>query len=135
MVESSIRKSRYKLLVLLLKATPMVLAFCNALNTILWLFDIDAWILSYISGISLFPTVFIYLSSYVFEFCEYHRMFMHYIVVSNVLSIVDYYTPINVSIRVQFILICVSLFLILYLHQTETKHDKDYKKSSSETYR
>lgn len=53
----------------------MILALTALLNSILSYFNIDLYILSYIGGISIFTMVFLYLSSYVFKFCEYHRMF------------------------------------------------------------
>ena len=60
----------------------MLLAFITLLNSILSYFNIDLVILSYIGGVSLIPILFIYITSYTFKFCEYHRMFLHYIVVT-----------------------------------------------------
>ena len=35
--------------------------------------------LSYVGGISVISLIFLYLTSYMFRFCKYHRMFLHYI--------------------------------------------------------
>lgn len=64
----------------------MILAFTALLNSILSYFNIDLYILSYIGGISIFTMIFLYLSSYVFKFCEYHRMFLHYVVVTWIIN-------------------------------------------------
>lgn len=117
-------KVLYKIFLYLLKIIPMVIALCDILNTILWLFNIDAWWLSYIGGISFLTILFLYISSYVFQFCEYHRMFIHYVLFNNIVSTIDYYTKIEVGAIVYLTIIGVFLFLILYFHQKETKNNR-----------
>lgn len=36
------------------------------------------------------PIAFLYLASYVFEFCEYHRIFLHYVAIDTILTTIDY---------------------------------------------
>ena len=74
-------KLLYKTTVIVLKILLMLLAFITLLNSILSYFNIDLVILSYIGGVSLITILFIYITSYTFKFCEYHRIFLHYIVV------------------------------------------------------
>lgn len=105
----------------------MLIALCYALNTLLWFFGIDAWILSYIGGMSLLPIAFLYLASYVFEFCEYHRIFLHYVAIDTILTTIDYRNKIGFDIRLYMILICITLFFALYLHQKERKNDRSDK--------
>lgn len=125
-VEEKLRSKRlYKIELLLLKLIPMILAFTALLNSILSYFGIDLYILSYIGGISIFTMVFLYLSSYVFKFCEYHRMFLHYVVITWIINIIDYYIGIPVTdleyLCLQMIVAGISLFIILYLY---VKHNK-----------
>jgi hypothetical protein len=107
----------------MLKVIPMLLALCSMLNMFFDFFGIDSRIFSFISGMSLLPLAFLYIASYVFHFCAYHRMFLHYIVANNILMAIDYYIGIPVSDTVLFmlyvILIGLFLFLILYYHQKE----------------
>ena len=119
-VEERLRnKTLYKLELYLLKVIPMLLALIAFLNTVLSYFDIDLVIWSYIGSVSLLPLIFLYMSSYVFKFCEYHRMFLHYVVVTNVLNVYDYYVGIPISDRellvLHMIVAGISLFVILYL--------------------
>ena len=104
----------------------MILALTALLNSILSYFGIDLYILSYIGGVSIFTMLFLYLSSYVFKFCEYHRMFLHYIVSTWIINIIDYYIGIPISdleyLCLQMIIAGISLFIILYLYV------KSYKK-------
>ena len=97
MVENLRSKLLYKIELRLLKIIPMILAFTALLNSILSYFNIDLYILSYIGGVSIFTMVFLYLSSYVFKFCEYHRMFLHYVVVTWIINTVDYYIEIPIN--------------------------------------
>lgn len=125
-VEEKLRSKRlYKIELLMLKLIPMILAFTALLNSILSYFDIDLYILSYIGGISIFTMVFLYLSSYVFKFCEYHRMFLHYVVITWIINIIDYYIGIPITdleyLCLQMIVAGISLFIILYLY---VKHNK-----------
>lgn len=78
-----------KLLILFLKVIPMLLAGMAFCNTVLAYFDIHAVIFNYIGGTSFLTLTFLYLASYVFKFCEYHRMFLHYIVACNAVSFID----------------------------------------------
>lgn len=99
----------------------MLLAAISLLDTILSYFYIDAPILSYIGGVSLLPLLFLYLSSYVFKFCIYHRLFLHYVSINVILNIYDYYIGIPVSNKEMFmiymVLTGVFFFLLLYYHQ------------------
>ena len=119
-VEEKLRsKLLYKVELYLIKIIPMIISGIYVLNTILSYFDIDVPVLSYIGGVSLLPLVFLYLSSYVFKFCLYHRMFLHYITLNWVLDIIDYNWGIPVSDKELFLLYMVItgvfLFIILYL--------------------
>lgn len=129
MVESLKSKRLYKMELGLLKVLPMLLALVSLVNSILSYFRIDLPILSYIGGISIISMSFLYLSSYVFRFCEYHRMFLHYVVVTWVINIVDYYIGIPVSdltyLCLQMIVAGIALFLILYLYVKNHKKPVD----------
>lgn len=125
-VEESLRsKALYKIQLYMLKVIPMVMAFICLLNTTLSYFDIDVPVLSYIASNSILTIIFLYLSSYVFRFCAYHRMFMHYTTVTWILNIVDTYIGIPIGdlpyLLIQLIIAGVSLFVILYLY---VKHHK-----------
>ena len=126
-VEESLRsKTLYKIEIGLLKIIPMVLAGIYLSNTILSYFlDIDLIILSYIGGISLLPLIFLYLSSYVFRFCIYHRVFLHYISINEIILILDTHIGLPISdleyFCLQMSIFGLSLFLFLYLYVKSNK--------------
>lgn len=119
-VEKSRRSNLHKLLLLVLKYIPMVIALCYMLNT---MFYIEP--LSNIAGVSLLTWIFLYLASVVFKFCSYHRMFLWYILIDDILNIVDYYWNIPIStdnlIRIHNILAGVTLFIVLILYVKSNK--------------
>jgi hypothetical protein len=90
-------KYLYKIELYVLKIIPMLLALCSFLNTTLFYFGINLPILTYIGGVSFLTLGYLYLSSYVFKFCGYHRMFIHYILVVNIISYIDMEFGIEVS--------------------------------------
>ena len=119
-VEKLRRSNLHKLLLLVLKYIPIVIALCYMLNT---MFYIEP--LSNIAGVSLLTWIFLYLASVVFEFCSYHRMFLWYILIDDILNIVDYYWNIPIStdnlIRIHNILAVITLFIVLVLYAKSNK--------------
>lgn len=121
----NIDKKWYKVTLGLLKIIPMLLATYDALNTLTCLLGYDLVILSFLGGVSFLTLAFLYLASYVFRFCIYHRMFLHYVLVNNIISTLEF----TVGLPVNFLGLCcifsvnfcVFLFLILYFHQKERK--------------
>ena len=77
----------------------MIIALAYLVNTVSSYLDIDLPILASIAGMSLIPLVFMYISSYVFRFCEYHRIFLHYIAINDIINIYDWYIGIDISDR------------------------------------
>ena len=124
-VEGNLKSKLYKIELFLLKILPMLLAFFSLLNTVLSYFYIDCYFINYIAGISFLPLVFMYISSYVFKFCAYHRMFLHYVTVNTSLATYDYYIGIPVEDKELFLINLgiagIALFIILYLY---VKHHK-----------
>lgn len=120
--ESLRNKILYKILLLLLKYIPIIIALFYVLNTITALVGIDIPVLSHIAGMSLFTWIFMYIAAWVFQFCIYHRMFLYYILTTDLINIYDYYIGINYDIvPIHITLIGTSLFLILYFY---VKHNK-----------
>lgn len=123
MKEEHLRKRKYKALLLFLKVIPILIALCYIINTFLWIFGIDVPMFSYVGSVSFLTLAFLYLASVVFEFCSYHRMFLHYVLADNILSILDYKFDISFGPIVYIVLIGISLLLILYLHQKERERN------------
>lgn len=115
----SVNKRLYKLELYSAKVVPMLMAGITLANTILSYVGIQLVCLSYIGGISLLVLIRFYITSYTYRFCSYHRIFLHYIFISNSVALYDYHIGIplnNVNLfALNMIIAEVSLFIILYL--------------------
>ena len=123
MAERLRRKSLYKVTIGVLKIIPMLLALCAVLNMLFDFFGIDSGIISMFGGMSILPLLFLYLASYAFEFCEYHRMFLHYVAVNNIIICFDYYIGLPIDdvhlFMLHIIIVGLFLFFILYFYRRE----------------
>ena len=118
-------KTLHKIQLYLVKVIPMVMAFICLLNVILSYFNIDLPILSYIASNSILTIIFLYISSYVFKFCEYHRMFIHYNTLMWIINIYDMYIGVPLSDRgilsLYLIISGLFIFLIMYFYDKANK--------------
>ena len=118
-MEEKLNKHNVKMLVLATKIIPMIIAAIHFLNTTVSFFYGNDIFLNYIGGISLLPILYLYLTSYTFKLCEYHRMYLHYVVITNIINIYDYYIGIPISDIGMFIIIMmltiITMFIIIYL--------------------
>ena len=129
MEEKLRNKNLYKLELLFLKVLPIILAVFYFIGTVLSVNeDLEISFISYISSVSLIPLLFMYLSSYVFQFCEYHRMFLHYIAFNMVINAIDWYIGIPIDdklfIQIYLIITGICLFVILYLYLKSRRDEK-----------
>lgn len=128
----------YKLELLSVKYIPILIALIVLLNAILSYFDIYLDALNYIAGTSFLTLIPMYIFSYAFKFCEYHRMFIHYILTHKLVLTVDLYIGIPISdltlLGLNLIIAGIFLFIILYLHQ-KCKNDRNDKEISTKASR
>jgi hypothetical protein len=128
-----VSKRLYKTEILFLKILPMLLAGFYFIGTVLSLFNIDVAIITYLSGMSLIPLLFMYISSYVFKFCSYHRMFLHYVSFGMILNCLDWYVGIPLNnkefLSVFLIITFIFLFVILYLYLKSRRNEKSINKN------
>lgn len=108
-------KILYKVELILLKVIPILLALFYALNILLSYFHVDCQFISIIAGVSVIPLIFLYISSYVFKYCEYHRMFLHYIIVNNLICYYDYYIGIPITNNKLFALHLIIIFVFMII--------------------
>jgi hypothetical protein len=118
-------KTYYKLLLLLLKYLPGIIALCYIFNTLSALFGKHYPYLNHIIGLSILPWVFMYISACVFKFCIYHKILLWYILFEDILGIIDYnigFSSHNLNvILVHFLCVGILMFFILYIHVKNNK--------------
>ena len=125
-MEDTLRnKTLYKILLILLKYIPIIIGIGYMLNTLLLLFGIDLAILSGLIGISLLPWLFLYISSFVFKFCSYHRSFLYYVLSIDILNWIDYLVGIPISttslISIELVIAGITLIIAIWLYVRNNK--------------
>lgn len=118
-MEEKLSKKMVKNFVLATKVLPMIIAAIYFLNSTISFFYGNDIPLNYLGGVSLLPVLYLYLASYTFKLCEYYRMYLHYIVVINIINIYDYYIGIPID-DISMYLLCVllttlTMFIVVYL--------------------
>ena len=98
----------------------MLISFIYALNTFAAFVGIDIPAANNIAGMSLLTWIFVYIATIVFKFCIYHRMFLYYSLIVDIINIIDYYIGIPISdfqlLMLHSIITGISLFIILFLY-------------------
>lgn len=118
-MEEKLSKTLVKKFVLATKILPMIIAAIYFLNSTISFFYGNDIPLNYIGGVSLLPVLYLYLASYTFKLCEYYRMFLHYIVITDCINIYDYYIGFNTTdLEMYLIYVCmtiITMFIVIYL--------------------
>lgn len=92
MGEASLKsKEMYKVTILLLKVLPMVMVFAYLLMLCCFYYAPKYVVVPHLLGTVFAPLAFIYITSYVFKFCEFHRIFIHYYAFISILNVSDHY--------------------------------------------
>lgn len=122
--EESLSKALYKLVLLSIKAVPIIISVIYVINTVLSYFGIDLPLLSYV--VQYLFIAFMYLASYAFRFCRWHRMFIHYITLVFTLNIYDYHFGLPITDRGLLLFYCiltgVFLLVTVYLRFHTCRH-------------
>lgn len=128
----------YKLELLCVKYIPILIAVTVLIDAILSYFNIYLETLNYIAGTSFLTLIPMYISSYAYKFCEYHRMIIHYIFTHKIITIIDLYIGIPVSdlilLSIYLVVAGIFIMIILYLHQ-KCKNDRNDKEISTKASR
>ena len=116
-MEANLSLKLVKLFRIYLKLIPIILSTLSFLNCVVAYFGIELKLLAH--SFMFFLISFIYVASYVLKFCEYHRMFLHYIVVIYIINCIDYYIGIPFNdieiLIITFIFTFITLIITLYL--------------------
>lgn len=92
-----IDKRKHKLLIFVLKILPAIMAGSYIIEMISIFLGFGTQVLINFIGMIVAPILFMYLASYVFKFCEYHRIFIHYVLILEILTTVKWYYPVIVT--------------------------------------
>ena len=120
-------KELYKTSLILLKILPMIMVAAYLLMLLCFYFDSKLVILPHILGTVGAPLAFIYITSYVFRFCAFHRLFIHYYAFVDILNVSDHYLHSYFNEKVvtylhdggTLILIIVAVIMYMYKYKRD----------------
>lgn len=112
-MEASLNKALHKIVKYLVKVIPVAISGIYLLNTLLSYYGIDWEGFAYL--VQVLFIVFMYLASYDFKFCKWHRMFIHYILLTLVLNIIDYHWRIPLNDRNLFLMYMIITGVFLFI--------------------
>ena len=81
---------QHKLMIYCLKILPVIMTIAYLLNTIGAFIGKEFQIITHYIGL-LSPIIFMYISSCVFKFCSFHRLFIYYVAIVELLRVLDWY--------------------------------------------
>lgn len=118
-----------KLFVVMLKYAPVVMVICCIINTTGAYFGYDMSLLSYVSGISLIPWLFMLAASKVFRFCVFHRFMLYYVFIDNIINTIDYYLCIPVDdfriLMIHYVILGVVMSVAVYKHNKKVNNERE----------
>jgi hypothetical protein len=125
MVERNVNKALYKIELLLIKIIPFIIMLFYILNSILSYFNIDILLLSVMSGLSILTWLFLFISSFVFRFCVYHRLPLYYVLIADIINYYDNIIGIPISNKSLFTLnlIIAGVFILLIVYFKFKQHE------------
>lgn len=125
-VENGVGKTLYKLELYCIKVIPFIIALCYVGNTISSYVYRELPIFSFIGSLSILPLLFLYLSSFVFKFCIYHRLPLYYVFTSDCISYYDMYIGIPISNRNLFALnmLVLGMFILILVYIKFKQHEQ-----------
>lgn len=112
-----LKRSLYKIDLSIIKVIPFMIALCQIINISLSYIGIEVTYITYIAGIGLLPLLFIWVSSFVFRFCIYHRIPIYYTFVNNILCTIDYEYGIPVTARELLLMnvLIIGMFICMFI--------------------
>lgn len=123
-------KNLYKIMLVILKGLPMVMALGFVLSNTIPRINPVLNMIVHICGLIIPQFAFMYLSSYIFKFCSYHRIFLHYILAIQAITVTDWYIGIPISNEeIRHLQYAVSVVFAIIAFCLYIKHRIDIKKS------
>ena len=137
--QQSVSKSLYKIELKLLKLLPYLTALFYLLNTILTYCGIDCIFFNLIAGHSVLSILFMLLSSFVFNFCIYHRIPLYYMSLCSCINLYDWYIGIPITNKelliIHLIISGIAMFVILYLYLKSRRNEEGSNNNTRKTTR
>lgn len=128
----SLLRQNLRIELYIIKILPMLIALTYVINTILYFFDFNSFIIGYFSHLSVISWVFLWYTSKFFKFCVHHRVPLYYILISDLINFSDkvFNIPDNTMDLLRVHIIVLGVFVTVYIYNV-IKYKKYVKHSKS----
>lgn len=129
-MDKQLNKTLYKILIIILKYMPSASMIFQVLGLILNYFGISVTPIAFLGGSSLIYLILMFIISYVFQFCNLHRIPLIYITLVLIINGIDSFIGIPICtlllFKIHFIIggIFIGLF-IYYIYKNRNKKSED----------
>lgn len=139
MINRTLNKYVYKILLSIIKYIPISVSLCFIINFICNYFTITIIGIQCFMGVSFLFILLLYLLAYVFKFCYLYRLPLHYITASSIIGTLQQFNVITLSslymYRLYFIFTGICLVVYVWLMYKNRNNPKiDPIKQLCETY-
>jgi len=115
------RNLNHKLLLILIKYIPHLIAFIYMIYNALGIMGIDVIWIGYIAHVSLLPWCIFLFLSIIFRYCYVHRLPLYYIASSEIITLLDYFLDYSISeslilmIHFTLVIVVINIYTIYYV--------------------
>lgn len=123
-------KYLYKLYLLSIKYSPIVILIIEILFSLFAYFSLPTVWLNYIACVSILYIIQLYLASYVFRYCYLYRLSLHSIVLTNLLALYDTIFGIPLDdlnmLRVYLVILLIGVISFIKFKVNDARHNRDF---------
>lgn len=139
MSDANINKTLYKIFLSIVKYIPIILSLIFISHNVCVYFKITTILFTFLGGTSIIFIIVLYLVSWIFKFCYLYRLPLHYIIIGNIIGVLDRLFKFSISnigmLRIYFILFGIMLIVYIWLmYKNRNKPKVDPIKQLCETY-
>jgi cytochrome bd-type quinol oxidase subunit 1 len=129
-----LRKKNFRVMLYIFRLLPYIIALFYLLATVFNIVGIDSNWVAHIFYLSIISWGFLIYTSFLFKFCVHHRVPLYYILLNDLISMVNELSYVNIETitfcRLHIILLGICLFIYLWLYLKYKKYDKYNKESA-----
>jgi len=126
------RSKEHKILLIAVKYSTWLLAAIYFTNTILLMFNIYSYILSWIGFTAVLPLLILLIMSWSLQFCIWHRLPLYYIFICNIFNLISWeWLPTAALFATHFIIFGFLILLGAYLKNKYNEKVRSIKDNST----
>jgi hypothetical protein len=125
---NSLHKKNFKIELYILKVLPSIIALFYLIFTVCTILHININFIAYFFHLSVISWIFLLYTSFLFKFCVHHRIPLYYILLNDVINILNSASCITMEVytflKLHSVILGVCLFVYIYTYLKYKKYEK-----------